>query len=100
MANFNDILEKHTKIGTSRDIYKLNEDLEITVDQKDNKVVMWGFNYKTDRFLNLSTKRFKTLMDGFKLVSTDLYSSGNYYYITIGTPIDNAYAHKITALEK
>ena len=85
MEVFKDILDTHTKICNYRKIYKINEDLEITVDQKENKVVMWGFNHKSDRFLNLSTKRFQKLMDGFKSVASDLYSSGNYYYITIDT---------------
>ena len=84
MEVFKEILDTHTKICTCRKIYNINEDLEITVDQKENKVVMWGFNHKSDRFLNLSTKRFQKLMDGFKSVASDLYSSGN-YYITLGT---------------
>ena len=84
MEVFKEILDTHTKICTCRKIYKINDDLEITVDQKENKVVMWGFNHKSDRFLNLSTKRFQKLMDGFKSVASDLYSSGN-YYITLGT---------------
>ena len=85
MEIFKEILDTHTKICTCRKIYNINEDLEITVDQKENKVVMWGFNHKSDRFLNLSTKRFQKLMDGFKSVASDLYSSGNYYYITVDT---------------
>ena len=85
MEVFKEILDTHTKICTCRKIYKINDDLEITVDQKENKVVMWGFNHKSDRFLNLSTKKFKKLMDGFKSVSTDMYSNGNCYYITLGT---------------
>ena len=82
---FNEILKKHTKPCTCREIYNISSDLEITIDQKENKVVMWGFNHKSDRFFNLSTKRFQQLMDGFKSVASDLYSSGNYYYITIDT---------------
>ena len=54
MEVFKEILDTHTKICTCRKIYKINDDLEITVDQKENKVVMWGFNHKSDRFLNLS----------------------------------------------
>ena len=89
MEIFKEILDTHTKICTCRKIYNINEDLEITVDQKENKVVMWGFNHKSDRFLNLSTKRFQKLMDGFKSVASDLYSSGNYYYITVDTSKKN-----------
>ena len=105
MEVFKDILDTHTKICTCRKIYNINEDLEITVDQKENKVVMWGFNHKSDRFLNLSTKRFQKLMDGFKSVASDLYSSGNYYYITIDTSkkesrADKSYEVEIEELNK
>ena len=105
MEIFKEILDTHTKICNCRKIYKINEDLEITVDQKENKVVMWGFNYKSDRFLNLSTKRFQKLMDGFKSVASDLYSSGNYYYITIDTSKkesieDKSYEVEIEELKK
>ena len=102
---FNEILKKHTKPCTCREIYNISSDLEITIDQKENKVVMWGFNHKSDRFLNLSTKRFKKLMDGFKSVASDLYSSGNYYYITIDTSkkesrADKSYEVEIEELNK
>ena len=105
MEVFKDILDTHTKICNYRKIYKINEDLEITVDQKENKVVMWGFNHKSDRFLNLSTKRFQKLMDGFKSVASDLYSSGNYYYITVDTSKkesrdDKSYEVEIEELKK
>ena len=96
MKIFKEILDTHTKICTCRKVYKINDDIEIIIDQNDNKLVMWGVNHKTDRFLNLSTKRFKMLMDGFKSVASDLYSSGsknqNYYYITIGKSINNSKA--------
>ena len=105
MEIFKEILDTHTKICTCRKIYNINEDLEITVDQKENKVVMWGFNHKSDRFLNLSTKRFQKLMDGFKSVASDLYSSGNYYYITVDTSKkesrdDKSYEVEIEELKK
>ena len=102
---FNEILKKHTKPCTCREIYNISSDLEITIDQKENKVVMWVFNHKSDRFLNLSTKRFQKLMDGFKSVASDLYSSGNYYYITIDTSkkesrADKSYEVEIEELNK
>ena len=102
---FNEILKKHTKPCTCREIYNISSDLEITIDQKEHKVVMWGFNHKSDRFLNLSTKRFQKLMDGFKSVASDLYSSGNYYYITIDTSkkesrADKSYEVEIEELNK
>ena len=91
---FNEILKKHTKPCTCREIYNISSDLEITIDQKENKVVMWGFNHKSDRF-----------MDGFKSVASDLYSSGNYYYITIDTSkkesrADKSYEVEIEELNK
>ena len=66
---------------------------------------MWGFNHKSDMFLNLSTKRFQKLMDGFKSVASDLYSSGNYYYITVDTSKkesidDKSYEVEIEELKK
>ena len=86
MKIFNEILDKHTKMyNCKRESYMINDDLEILISQDGNKVAMWGVNHKTDRFLNLSTKKFKKLMDGFKSVSTDMYSNGNCYYITLGT---------------
>lgn len=90
MKIFNEILDKHTKIyNCERESYMINEDTEILISQEGKKVVMWGVNHKTDKYLNLSTKRFKKLMDGFKSVASDLYSSGNssstYYYINLDT---------------
>ena len=84
MKIFDEILLKHTDIQTCRETYVFNKDVGITVEQKANKVVIWGFNYTTDRFVNMGTKRFKKLIDGFKSVAIDLYSKGDYYYITLG----------------
>ena len=55
--------------------------------------------------MNLSTKRFQKLMDGFKSVASDLYSSGNYYYITVDTSKkesidDKSYEVEIEELKK
>ena len=87
MKIFDKILEKHTKINNyKRQSYMINEDIEIIISQEGSKVIMRGFNHKTDRFINFSTKKYKKLMDGFKSASTDLYSDGNhFYYITLGT---------------
>ncbi|MEG1495744.1 MAG: hypothetical protein RR406_05595, partial [Bacilli bacterium] len=64
-------------------------DIGITVDQKENKVVMWAFNYTTERFVNLGTKRFEKLIGGFKSVASDMYSKENYYYIILNTTTIN-----------
>lgn len=89
MKIFDEILLKHTDIQTCRETYVFNKDICITVEQKENKVVIWAFNYTTDRFVNLGTKRFKKLIDGFKSVASDLYSKEHYYYITLGTSAIN-----------
>lgn len=89
MKIFNEILEKHTKLQTCRDLYKINEDIEMTVSQEENKVVVWAFNHTTDRFVSLGTQRFKKLIEGFKLVASDLYAKGYYYYITLDTAQNN-----------
>ena len=81
MKIFDKILEKHTKINNyKRQSYMINEDIEIIISQEGSKVIMRGFNHKTDRFINFSTKKYKKLMDGFKSASTDLYSDGNHFY--------------------
>ena len=84
MKVFNEILEKHREIQTYRESYVFNKDISITVEQKENKVVLSAFNNATDRFVNLGTKRFERLIEGFKSVASDVYSKDNYYYITLG----------------
>ena len=85
MKIFNEILETHTKVCTINKVYKVDENIDITVEQNENKVVMRGYNHKTDRFINFSTKKYKKLVDGFKAVSSDFYSDGrSFYYITLG----------------
>lgn len=98
MKIFKEILDKHTNICTLKNTYNIDGNIEITVKQEDNKVVMWAFNYKTDRFVNLGTKRFEKLIKGFRDVASDLYSSDNKYYITLG-PIENAATTKFLELE-
>ncbi|MGL5329556.1 MAG: hypothetical protein ACRDD7_09820, partial [Peptostreptococcaceae bacterium] len=91
---------KHTDIQTCRESYIVNKDIGITVDQKENKVVMWAFNYTTDRFVNLGTKRFKQLIDAFKSVASDVYSKESYYYITLNTiTINDVVDNKSSELE-
>ncbi|MEG2540097.1 MAG: hypothetical protein RSA01_10930 [Clostridium sp.] len=100
MKIFDEILLKHTDIHTCRESYIVNKDIGITVDQKENKVVMWAFNYTTDRFVNLGAKRFKKLIDGFKLVASDVYSKDDYYYITLNTvDINDVVDNKSSELE-
>lgn len=87
MKIFDEILETHTKVCTINKVYKFDENIDITIEQNENKVVMRGYNHKTDRFINFSTKKYKKLVDGFKAVSSDFYSDGrSFYHITLGTP--------------
>ncbi|MGL5381849.1 helix-turn-helix domain-containing protein [Clostridium sp.] len=88
MKVFDEILLKHTDIQTCRESYIFNKDISIIVEQKENKVVLSAFNNATDRFVNLGTKRFERLIEGFKSVASDLYSKDYYYYIILG-PTDN-----------
>lgn len=80
----NEILHNHTKIiDKVRKVYETDEGIEVTVKQESNKVVIWAFNNKTQRFINLGAKKYKSLIDGFKEVSSDLYSKDNRYYIML-----------------
>ncbi|MDU2702380.1 MAG: recombinase family protein [Veillonella sp.] len=83
---FKEIVEKHKSDRYIREVYKF-EDIEITVDQKGDKLVIWGFNNKSDRFLNLGTKKYSTLIRRFKTISKDLYSKDNKYFIILDAGI-------------
>ncbi|MGL4910999.1 MAG: hypothetical protein ACRC3Y_01075, partial [Romboutsia sp.] len=98
MKIFKEILDNHTNICILKDTYIMDKDIEITVNQEDNKVVIWAFNDKTNRFVNLGTKRFEKLIEGFRDVASDLYSSDYKYYITL-IPMDNRAANKSPELE-
>ena len=90
MKTFDKILLKHTDIQACRESYVFNKDISIIVEQKENKVVISAFNNATDRFVNLGTKRFEKLIEGFKSVASDLYSKDYYYYITLGPTNNNS----------
>jgi DNA invertase Pin-like site-specific DNA recombinase len=84
------ILENHTRLSTTTRIYNVDENIEITVNQQQEKIAMWAFNNKTDRKVNLSTKNYTKLIDGFKEISTDIYLTNEGYHITL----DQAVAKK------
>lgn len=81
------ILKNHSSSNIElMKIYNIDKNREITVRQENQKIVMQGFNHKSDRFLNLETKEFKDLIDSFKeLSNNDLYFSDKYCYITLDT---------------
>ena len=55
-----EIVENHKSDRYTREIYQF-EDIEITVLQNGDKIVVWGFNYKSQRFLNLGSKKYSIL---------------------------------------
>ena len=60
-----EIVENHKSDRYTREIYQF-EDIEITILQNGDKIVVWGFNYKSQRFLNLGSKKYSKLITGFK----------------------------------
>lgn len=88
------ILEKHKSDRHTREIYKF-EDIEITILQNGDKIVVWGFNYKSQRFLNLGSKKYSKLIAGFKEISKELYSKDGKYYITLDTSIKSIKSNKV-----
>ena len=77
------IVKNHSYSKNCREVYDLDEFITLTVQQTGNKIAMWSFNEKSNRFVNLATKKYKVLLDGFKEIAEDLYSSNNTYYITL-----------------
>lgn len=78
------IVNNHSCNKDCKEVYKIDEFIELTVYQRGNKIVIWGFNNKSGRFVNLSTKKYTDLLDGFREISEDLYLKDNKYYITLG----------------
>lgn len=78
----NNILENHKNKRTVRESYKYDQ-IEITVHQIEEKLVIWAFNHKTDRFINLGIKKWIKLIDGFKAIAMDLYSKDDRVYVTL-----------------
>jgi hypothetical protein len=77
-----EIVENHKSDRYTREIYQF-EDIEITVLQNGDKIVVWGFNYKSQRFLNLGSKKYSKLITGFKGIAKELYSKDGKYYVII-----------------
>lgn len=89
-----EIVENHKSDRYTREIYKF-EDIEITVLQNGDKIVVWGFNYKSQRFLNLGSKKYSKLITGFKCIAKDLYSKDDKYYITLDNSIKSVISNKV-----
>lgn len=89
-----EIVENHKSDRYTREIYNF-EDIEITVLQNGDKIVVWGFNYKSQRFLNLGSKKYSILIKGFKEIAKDLYSKDSKYYITLDNSIKSVISNKV-----
>lgn len=89
-----EIVENHKSDRYTREIYNF-EDIEITVLQNGDKIVVWGFNYKSQRFLNLGSKKYSILITGFKEIAKDLYSKDSKYYITLDNSIKSVISNKV-----
>ena len=89
-----EIVENHKSDRYTREIYQF-EDIEITVLQNGDKIVVWGFNYKSQRFLNLGSKKYSKLITEFKGIAKDLYSKDGKYYITLDNSIKSVISNKV-----
>lgn len=77
------IVKNHSYRKNCKETYELDEHITLTVHQIENKITMWAFNEKSNRFVNLAAKKYKALLDGFKEIAEDLYLKDNKYYITL-----------------
>ena len=95
MKNFlKEIPKNHTSYKNVREIYEF-EDIEITVLQNRDKITILGFNYKSQRFLNLGSKKYSSLITGFKEIAKDIYVKDGKYYITLSDSIKSVISNKI-----
>ncbi|MEG0844279.1 recombinase family protein [Clostridium sp.] len=78
------ILNNHNIQTTSKKSY-FNGDIEVTVKQEKEEITLWAFNHKNQRFLNLLAKKYSTLIDGFKHISSDMKLKEHYIYFTLLT---------------
>lgn len=89
-----EIVKNHKSDRYTREIYQF-EDIEITVLQNGDKIVVWGFNYKSQRFLNLGSKKYSKLITGFKRIAKELYSKDGKYYVTLDNSIKSVISNKV-----
>lgn len=76
MGIIDKILKEHSVIleqeETRREVYKVNEDVEIGIYQTKDSIYMYAYSYSKDRNLSIKSN-FKRLWDGFKKVAKDGY---------------------------
>lgn len=73
------ILEKHTKLCTCREVYKIDEDVEIGVHQDNENIYMYAYSCSRDRNISIESN-FKKLWNRFKSVAEDGYIKRNKGY--------------------
>jgi len=83
---FKEIIENHKESKKIKEIYKF-KDIEITVVQDGDKIVIWGFNNKSQRFLNFGNKKYSELITEFNAIAKDLYLKDGKYYITLDSGV-------------
>ena len=70
------ILKEHSVIlegeETRREIYEINEDIEVGIHQTKDNIYMYAYSYSRDRHLSIKSN-FKRLWNGFKKVAQDGY---------------------------
>lgn len=70
------ILKEHSIIleqeETRREVYNINEDVEIGIYQTKDSIYMYAYSYSKDRNLSIKSN-FKRLWNGFKKVAKDGY---------------------------
>lgn len=82
------IVSNHKELATIRKSY-FYDDIEITVNQDKEQIVMWAFNHKSQRFVNLLAKKYSKLIDRFKDITLDMKHKEHYVYFTLDIDNDN-----------
>lgn len=76
MGIIDKILKEHSVIleqeETRREVYNINEDVEIGIHQTKDSIYMYAYSYSKDRNLSIKSN-FKRLWNGFRKVAKDGY---------------------------
>lgn len=83
MNLFDNIVKNHSDLKTIKAIYNFDENIEVTVDQKSNKIKICAFNNENNKYIKLSTNKFKPLLNKFESFSSNIYFKDNYLHITL-----------------
>lgn len=76
------ILSNHSELSNITKSY-FDGEIEITVNQEKEKIVIWAYNHKSQRFLNLMANKYSPLIDSFKSISLDMKHKEHYIYFTL-----------------